>query len=181
MEKESRAEHSQVSLSLLVTNLTALKTFTLRSFIFIMFDYCNGRRLRSCLLFFSIPMGDYYSGMFLRCGGRKMAPSTSIRKKVLPLHVDMSRNKKEPSHIIDPFSHSPKTGVQWTFQIHILTHSSQSANIRKRLRLPQPRLLFSELISLRKLLITPNLLKKKGWGGTRAGQYHKVNQGLFFI
>lgn len=43
-------EHSQVPLSLLVTNLTAVTTFILRSLIFIMFDYRNGRCLRSCLL-----------------------------------------------------------------------------------------------------------------------------------
>lgn len=93
-------EHSQVSLSLLVTNLTALTTFILRSLIFIMFDYRNGRRPRSCLLFFSTSVEDYYSGMLLRCGGRKIAPSTPIKTKVLALHVDMSRNKKrtKPYH-----------------------------------------------------------------------------------
>lgn len=134
MEKESRAEHSQVSLSLLVTNLTALQTtFTLRSFIFIMFDYCNGRRLRSCLLFFSIPVGDYYSGMLLRCGGRKMAPSTSIKKKVLPLHVDMLRNKKRTKPYYRSFFTFTKDRCPVDLQIHILTHSSQSANIRKPL------------------------------------------------
>lgn len=132
MEKEFRMEHSQVPLSLLVTNLTAVTTFILRSLIFIMFDYRNGRRLRSCLLFFPASVGDYYSGMLLRCGGRKMAPSTPIKKRKSYLCMLTCRGtKKEPSHIIDPFSYSPKTGVQRTFQIHIHTHSSQSAKIRK--------------------------------------------------
>lgn len=143
MEKESRAEHSQVSLGLLVTNLTALKTLILRSFIFIMFDYCNGRRLRSCLLFFSIPVGDYYSGMLLRCGGRKMAPSTPIKKKVLPLHVDMSRNKKRTK----PYYRSFFTFTKDRCPVDLSnTHSHTFIAISKYSQtvegLPQPRLLF---------------------------------------
>lgn len=76
-------EHSQVPLSLLVTNLTAVTTFILRSLIFIMFDYRNGRCLRSCLLFFPTLVGDYYSGMLLRCGGRKNGPLNTDKKESL--------------------------------------------------------------------------------------------------
>lgn len=136
-----------------------------------MFNYCNGRRLRSCLLFFSIPVGDYYSGMLLRCGGRKMAPSTSIKKKVLPLHVDMSRNKKR----IKPYYRSFFTFTKDRCPVDLSnTHSHTFIAISKHSQtvggLPQPRLPFSELISSENNFITPNLLKKKkgkGWRGLR--------------
>lgn len=163
------------------------KTFTLRSFIFIMFDLSNGRRLRSCLLFFSTQVGDYYSDMLLRCGGRKMASSTPIKKKVIPLHVDMSRNKKRTK----PYNRSFFTFTKDRCPVDLSdTHYHKFIAISKHSQtvggLPQPRLLFSELISLRKLLITPNLKKKgenSGWpiSHFRVRKIDKVNQGHFFI
>lgn len=141
-----------------------------------MFDYRNGRRLRSCLLFFSTPVGDYYSGMLLRCGGRKMAPSTPIKKKVLPLHVDMSRNKKRTK----PYYRSFFTFTKDRCPVDLSnTHSHTFIAISKHSQtaggLPQSRLFFSELISLRRLLKTPNLIKKRV--GARAGQYHTLGWG----
>lgn len=131
MEKEARTKHSQVSLSLLVTNLTALKNFYSSVFYF---HYVRLLQWAAptILLAFLLHTSGRLLFWHVVTMWRKMAPSTAIKKKVLPVHVDMSR-KKKTSHIIDPFSHSPMTDVQWTFQIHILTHSSQSANIRKRL------------------------------------------------
>lgn len=98
-----------------------------------------------------------------------MAPSTPIKKKVLPLHVDMSRNKKRTK----PYYRSFFTFTKDRFSVDLSnTHSHTFIAISKHSQtvggLPQPRLLFWELISLRKLLITPNLLKKKG-GGRKLG------------
>lgn len=94
MEKEPRTEHSQVSLSLLVTNLTALKNF------YYSVSYIHYVRLSQwaapmILLAFLFHTGGRLLFWYVVTMWRKQnGPSTPIKKKVLPLHVDMSRNKK---------------------------------------------------------------------------------------
>ena len=174
MEKEFRMEHSQVPLSLLVTNLTAVTTFILRSLIFIMFDYRNGRRLRSCLLFFPTSVGDYYSGMLLRCGGRKMAPSTPIKKKVLPLHVDMSRNKKRTKPYYRSFFLITKNRCPADISdTHSHTFIAISKHSQKRWGVATVSTLFPRnWNSIQIILVTPNSTKKKT--SFRVGHYHTL-------
>ncbi len=74
---------------------------------------------------------------------KKNGPSTSIKKKVLPLHVDMSRNKKRTK----PYYRSFFTFTKDRCPVDLShTHSHTFIAISKNSQtvegLPQPRLLF---------------------------------------
>lgn len=89
MEKESRAEHSQVSLSLLVTNLTALKNFYSSVFYIHYVRLLQWAAPTILLAFLLHTSGRLLFWHVVTMWRKKNGPSTPIKKKVLPLHVDM--------------------------------------------------------------------------------------------
>lgn len=170
MEKESRAEHSQVSLSLLVTNLTASKNFYSSVFYIHYVRLLQWAAPTILLAFLLHTCGRLLFWHVVTMWRKKNGPSTSIKKKVLPLHVDMSRNKKR----IKPYYRSFFTFTKDRCPVDLSnTHSHTFIAISKHSQtvggLPQPRLLFSELISLRKLLYNSKFIKKKEKGGGDLG------------
>lgn len=183
MEKESRTEHCQVSLSLLVTNLTALKNFY-SSVSYIHYVRLSQWAAPTILLAFLLHTGGRLLFWYVVTMWRKQnGPSTPIKKKVLPLHVDMSRNKKRTK----PYYRSFFTFTKDRCPVDLSnTHSHTFIVISKHSQtaggLPIVSTLFLGTNIPPKITYNSKFKKKKG-GGARPikGQSDKVNQGLFYL
>ena len=186
MEKEPRTEHSQVSLSLLVTNLTALKNF------YYSVSYIHYVRLSQwaapmILLAFLFHTGGRLLFWYVVTMWRKQnGPLTPIKKKVLPLHVDMLRNKKRTK----PYYRSFFTFTKDRCPVDLSnTHSHTFIVISKHSQtaggLPIVSTLFLGTNIPPKITYNSKFKKKKKGGGlgqaTITGQIDKVNPGLFLF